>query len=160
MIPGKPTRCPAIRGRRTVSVKPSEVTALVKTVLLPALAVLALSTSAVAEADPAVGGFLSFRSAIRFQNKYFPPVAPTLLRDKRATFFKTKRPISVKACTRVDRPTVICRFSLILNPDAAHRKAHWFPIRCRGKVRSRHRVDNSILGDVRGYKCKTILPEK
>jgi hypothetical protein len=133
---------------------------LVKKVLAPGVAVLALSTSAVAAGDPAVGGFLSFRSASRFQKQYFPPVAPRLLRDKRATFFRTKRPIRVKSCTRVNRPTVICRFSLILNPNAAHRKAHWFPVRCRGKVRSRHRVDNSIVGDVRGYKCKTILPEK
>lgn len=134
---------------------------MVKKVLVPGLAVvLALSSSAAAKDDPAVGGFLSFSSAIRFQKKHFPPVAPTLLRDERATFFKTKRPITVKACTRRNRPTVICRFSLILNPDAAHRKANWFPIRCRGRVRSRHRVDDSILGDVRGYTCRTLLPKK
>ena len=133
---------------------------MVKKVLVAGLAVVALGSSAVAEDDPAVGGFLSFRSAIRFQEQYFPPVAPTLLRDKRATFFETKRPITVKSCARVNRPTVICRFSLILNPNAAHRKAHWSSIRCRGKVRSRHRVDNSILGDVRGYTCRTLLPKK
>ena len=129
-------------------------------VLVVGLAVLALSDPAVAEADPAVGGFLSVKSAIQFQKKYFPSVAPRLLRDRRATFFMTKRPIKVRSCTRVNRATVICRFSLILNPNAAHRKAHWFPIRCGGKVRSRHRVDNSIIGDVRGYRCRTLLPKK
>ena len=129
---------------------------MVKKILVAVMALLALSPSAVAGAGPTVGGFLSFRSAIRFQKRYFPPVAPTLLRDERATFFTTKRPITVKSCARVNRPTVICRFSLTLNPDAAHRRAHWFPIRCRGKVRSRHRVDNSILGDVRGYTCRTV----
>jgi hypothetical protein len=135
-------------------------TAVVKNVFLPGLVALALGTPPVAEASPAVGGFLSFRSAIRFQEKYFPPVAPTLLRDNRARFFWTKRPIEVNSCKRVNRPTVICIFSLILNPDAAHRKAHWFPIRCRGKVRSRQRVDGSIIGDVRNYTCRTIFPKK
>ncbi len=130
---------------------------LVKKVLAAGLAVLALGAPAVAAADPAIGGFLSVKAAIRFQKKYFPPVAPTsLLRDNRATFFKTKRPISVRSCRRVNRATVICRFSLIMTPNAAHRRAHWFPISCRGTVRSRHRVDNSIIGDVRGYKCKTV----
>ena len=130
---------------------------LVKKVLAAGLAVLALGAPAVAAADPAIGGFLSVKAAIRFQKKYFPPVAPrSLLRDNRATFFKTKRPISVKSCRRVNSATVICRFSLIMTPNAAHRRAHWFPIRCRGTVRSRHRVDNSIIGDVRGYKCKTV----
>ena len=133
---------------------------MVKNVFVPGLVALALGAPPVAEADPAVGGFLSFRSAIRFQQKYFPPVAPTLLRDNRARFYSTKRPIVVNSCERVNRPTVICRFSLILNPDAAHRRAHWFPIRCRGKVRSRHRVDGSIIGDVRDYTCRTIFPKK
>ena len=127
------------------------------TVLVAGLAVLALGAPAVAAADPSIGGFLSVKAAIRFQKKYFPPVAPpTLLRDNRATFFKTKRPISVRSCRRVNSATVICRFSLIMNPNAAHRRAHWFPIRCRGTVRSRHRVDTSIIGDVRDYKCKTV----
>ena len=135
-------------------------TAVAKNVFVPGLVALALAAPPVAEADPAVGGFLSFRSAIRFQKKYFPPVAPTLLRDNRARFYSTKRPIEVNSCERVNRPTVICRFSLILNPDAAHRRAHWFPIRCRGKVRSRHRVDGSIIGDVRNYTCRTIFPKK
>jgi hypothetical protein len=148
------------QAKLAVSVEPSEVTALVKKLLVPGLAVLALSAPALAEADPGVGGFLSIKSAIQFQKTYFPSVAPRLLRDNRATFFRTKRPIRVNSCTRVNRATVICRFSLILNPNAAHRKAHWFPIRCRGKVRSRHRVDNSIIGDVRGYKCRTILALK
>ena len=132
---------------------------MVKNVFVPGLVALALGAHPVAEADTAVGGFLSFRSAIRFQQKYFPPVAPTLLRDSRARFYSTKRPIVVNSCERVNRPTVICRFSLILNPDAAHRRAHWFPIRCRGKVRSRHRVDGSIIGDVRNYTCRTIFPK-
>ena len=136
---------------------PDKGARLVKTVLVAGLAVLALGAPAVAAADPAIGGFLSVKAAIRFQKKYFPPVAPpTLLRDNRATFFKTKRPISVRSCRRVNSATVICRFSLIMNPNAAHRRAHWFPIRCRGTVRSRLRVDNSIFGDVRGYKCKTV----
>lgn len=100
---------------------------MVKKVLAAGLAVLALGAPAVAAADPAIGGFLSVKAAIRFQKKYFPPVAPTsLLRDNRATFSKTKRPISVKSCRRVNSATVICRFSLIMTPNAAHRRAHWF----------------------------------
>jgi hypothetical protein len=133
---------------------------MLKNVVVPGLVALALTAPAVAEADPAVGGFLSLTSAIRFQKRYFPPVAPTLLRDNRARFYRTKRPIKVNFCHRVTRPTVVCRFSLILNPDAAHRRAHWFPIRCRGKVRSRHRVDGSIIGDVRNYRCRTIFPKR
>ena len=106
--------------------------------------------------DPPVGGFLSVKDAISFQKKYFPPQAPNLLRDERATFFHTKRPIHVANCRRVARPNVICRFSLVLRPDRAHRKANWFPIKCRGKVRSRHRTDGSIVGDVRNYRCRTM----
>ena len=129
-------------------------------VLVPALAVLALSTSAVAEADPAVGGFLSLRSGDPVSEEVLSSCSADAPEGQSRDFFRTKRPITVKSCTRVNRPTVICRFSLILNPDAAHRRAHWFPIRCRGKVRSRHRVDNSIVGDVRGYRCRTILQRK
>ena len=119
----------------------------------------ALVGPAVASAsEPPIGGFLSVDEAIRFQKQYFPPQAPKLLRDRRATFFHTKRPIWVGRCHRDKRPTVTCRFSLKLLPDKAHRKKNWFPIRCRGRVRARHRTDGSIVGDVRTYRCATILP--
>src|SRR5688572_18530315 len=96
----------------------------------------ALVAPAVASAtDPPVGGFLSVDEAIQFQRQYFPREAPKLLRDRRATFFHTKRPIWVGGCHRINRPTVTCRFSLKLLPDRAHRKKNWFPIRCRGRVR-------------------------
>jgi hypothetical protein len=114
----------------------------------------ALVGPAVASAsDPPIGGLLSFDEAIRFQKQQFPPEAPKLLRNRRATFFHTKRPIWVGGCDRVNRPTVTCRFSLKLRPDRAHRKRNWFPIRCRGRVRARHRTDGSIVGDVRNYRC-------
>jgi hypothetical protein len=105
--------------------------------------------------DSPVGGFLSVDEAIQFQKRYFPRAAPKLLRDRRATFFHTKRPIWVGRCHRVNRPRVTCRFSLKLLPDKAHRKKNWFPIRCRGRVRARHRTDGSIVGDVRTYRCVT-----
>jgi hypothetical protein len=128
--------------------------------VVPAAAVItaALIVPATAHAqDPPIGGFLSKADAVAFQKQYFPPEAPKLLRDRRATFFHTKRPIWVGACRRQARPTVTCRFSLKLVPDRAHRRRNWFPIRCRGWVRSRHRTDGSIVGDVRRYHCRTIL---
>ena len=119
----------------------------------------ALAAPAAAQAgDPPLGGVLRVDDAKRFQKRYFPPEAPKLLRDKRATFFHTKRPIWVGRCRRINRPTVTCRFSLKLLPDEAHRKKNWGPIRCRGWVRSRHRTDGSIVGDVRKYRCRTIEP--
>jgi hypothetical protein len=119
----------------------------------------ALAAPAAAQAGhPRIGGFLPVDAAKRFQKRYFPPEAPKLLRDKRATFFHTKRPIWVGRCRRINRPTVTCRFSLKLLPDKAHRKKHWAPIRCRGRVRSRHRTNGSIVGDVRTYRCRTIEP--
>ena len=114
--------------------------------------------AAASASEPPIGGLLSVDEAIRFQKQYFPPQAPKLLRDRRATFFHTKRPIWVGRCHRDKRPTVTCRFSLKLLPDKAHRKKNWFPIRCRGRVRARHRTDGSIVGDVRTYRCATILP--
>jgi hypothetical protein len=120
--------------------------------------VAALAGPAAAQGDPPIGGFLPVDEAIRFQKRYFPPQAPKLLRDKRATFFHTKRPIWVGKCRRLNRPTVTCRFSLKLLPDKAHRKKNWSPIRCRGWVRARHRTDGSIVGDVRKYHCRNIVP--
>jgi hypothetical protein len=146
-------------GRRQYVLKADgEVVALARRSLLLGLALLVV---AMPSAAPAFGGFLSFGSAIEFQKNYFPPVAPPiLLKDRRGSFFRTKRPITVNKCFRRGRPTVICHFSLGLHPNVAHRRAHWFPIGCHGKVRSRHRVNGSIVGDVRGYVCRTIFPKK
>src|SRR4051812_49836919 len=56
----------------------------------------ALAAPAAAQAgNPRIGGFLPVDAAKRFQKRYFPPEAPKLLRDKRATFFHTKQPIWV-----------------------------------------------------------------
>ena len=128
-----------------------------KVVAVVVLAALVGPAVASASGSPS-GGFLSVDGAIRFQKQYFPREAPKLLRDRRATFFHTKRPIWVGRCHRVKRPTVTCRFSLKLLPNKAHRKKNWLPIRCRGRVRARHRKDGSIVGDVRTYRCATILP--
>ena len=120
--------------------------------------VIALIGGIASAGDPPIGGYLKVREAIQFQKQYFPPQGPRLLRDRRATFFHTKRPIWVGECQRVKRPTVVCRFSLKLIPDKAHREKNWWPIRCRGWVRARHRIDGSIVGDVRRYHCRTIKP--
>jgi hypothetical protein len=125
---------------------------------LAVAAAVALAAPATAAADPTIGGYLSKAGAIAFQKRYFPPEAPKLLRDRRATFFHTRRPIWVGDCARRSRPSVVCRFSLKLVPDRAHRRRNWWPIRCRGRVRARHRTDGSIVGDVRGYRCRTVKP--
>jgi hypothetical protein len=144
--------------RRRVSKSQRELcSSAVRAVALVIVAALAAPAAAQA-GHPRIGGFLPVDAAKRFQKRYFPPEAPKLLRDKRATFFHTKRPIWVGRCRRINRPTVTCRFSLKLLPDKAHRKKHWAPIRCRGRVRSRHRTNGSIVGDVRNYRCRTIAP--
>jgi hypothetical protein len=124
---------------------------------------LGVPATAVGQTDPDnppdVNGHITKKEARVFQRQYFPKVAPTLLlKDKRANFFFARR-VSINKTVRVNPYTVDTRFNIVLHPDKAHRRAHWFPIRCKGWNRAQRLVKGNIGGSVRDYVCKTILPK-
>jgi hypothetical protein len=127
---------------------------------LIAAAVLAtaLLGGSVARADAAP---LSKPEARAFLMRAFPPAAPSaLLRDERAKFYSTERLSLARArrCAQRNPVTVACRFRARLVPDAAHRKRHWWPITCHGKVQAQRLRDGSLQGSPRDYVCRTVRP--
>jgi hypothetical protein len=102
---------------------------------------------------------LSKHEARAFLMRAFSPAAPrALLRDERADFFTTSWlwVQSARRCGRRDAATVACRFRARLVPDAAHRKRHWWPISCHGKVQARRLRDGRLQGSPRDYVCRTV----
>lgn len=88
--------------------------------------------------------------------------ARVMLKDERAEFFSVKSLIvePARRCERINAATVSCSFRARLDPDAAHKKAHWFPIRCRGAVKAEKLEDGRLKGTMRDYVCRTVLPKK
>jgi hypothetical protein len=83
-----------------------------------------------------------------------------MLRDERARFFRTQRLWVERAasCERRSNVEVTCRFAARLVPDAAHRRANWWPISCRGSVAVGLLKDGRLIGSQRNYVCRTIRP--
>lgn len=131
------------------------------------LAALTLGLAPAASAqDPSgnghvVSGPLSKKDAHDFIKRQLPDEAPRLLlKDDRADFYSTasvhvQRP---RLCDRLSRSLVNCTFRVRLRPDKAHRKANWWPIKCRGENLVA-RLDNGGLGgDTGHYVCVTVKP--
>lgn len=108
-----------------------------------------------------VSGHLTKAEAHDFTRKQLPPQAPELLlKDERADFFHTSwiHVQQARRCDRQDTSTVTCRYKLRLRPDRAHRKAHWFPIRCNGSLKVVSLSNGGLGGDLGNYRCVTKLP--
>lgn len=123
-----------------------------------AAVVATLAAVPAAAEGAAIAGTLSRHEARSFVRTELPAQAPKLLLgDKRANFFHT-RSINILGSRRINRSEITVRYRLRMVPDKAHREAHWFPIRCQGKVWVGKRSDRSLIGQIKDYKCVTILP--
>lgn len=83
-----------------------------------------------------------------------------MLRDERASFFRTTR-LWVQPARRCDRRSAVavsCRVVARLVPDAEHRRRNWWPISCRGTVLVGRLDDGRLKGSQRGYVCRTVRP--
>lgn len=129
-----------------------------KTKLITGALLLALATPAAAQATP----LLTKKDARKFIQVALPPSAPyVLLKDSRSSFFHTTA-LSVQPahrCRRLARNRVSCRFRLRMEPDRAHRLAHWFPIACLGATEAIKPDDGNTFGEMRNYKCRTVIPK-
>lgn len=113
---------------------------------------------AVAEGQVTVTGKLSHREARTTVRRALPPQAPELLLgDKRASFFHTSS-IRILGSRRTNRSEVTVRYRLRMIPDKAHREAHWFPIRCQGKIWIGKLSTGNLIGEIRNYKCVSVIP--
>ena len=106
-------------------------------------------------------GKITKREARAFIITNLPEAAPgDMLKDDRAGWFTTAK-LRVEKARRCDRETasiVSCRFVLRMDPDAVHREAGWFPIRCRGSEAVASLSDGGQGGEITGYTCVTIHP--
>lgn len=132
--------------------------------IAPLTIALTLAGGGIATAQgQVVAGDLSKKDARGFIKRQLGErdVSRVLLGDERAAFFSPRavRVEKAKNCQRFDRSTVTCRFHLRLKPDKAHRKANWFPIRCKGAVKALRLSDGGIGGDMGDYKCVTVIPK-
>jgi hypothetical protein len=126
--------------------------------LVAAVTVATLAVPATSEAQ-VVQGLLTRKEARTSVLRALPSQAPELLlKDERAEFFKTSS-ISVDRMRRIDRSQIRVHYKLTMRPDTAHRKAHWFPIRCRGWVLIAKLTTGKLGGDIKNYKCVTVLPK-
>jgi hypothetical protein len=123
------------------------------------LSLLAAPTAALAQNTPVdTHGHLSVKEALHFQRTVFPKVAPAaLLRDSRAYFFHARKPL-LSYPYKPNSYTVRTHFLIKLVPDRAHRRKHWYPIRCHGVNIAQRTKGGGIKGDIGHYKCVTILP--
>ena len=127
-----------------------------KGVVAVALAVALLGL--VPTADAAV---VTKREARAFLVRAVPPSAPrVMLRDLRATFFRTARlwVEPARRCRRRAATAVSCRYRARLVPDAEHRQRNWWPISCRGVVLVVRRARGRLQGRQRDYVCRTVRP--
>ncbi len=124
--------------------------------------VIAIAISAVlvgVSAPSADAAFVGKRAARAYLLKAMPKGAPrVMLRDERGRFFRTQK-LWVEpsaGCDRESAVAVSCRFVARLVPDAAHRRANWWPISCRGSVQVGLLRDGRLTGSQRDYACRTI----
>ena len=110
-------------------------------------------------AASAEGAYVAKRAARDYLRHAIPPAAPrVLLGDERAGFFRTQK-LWIEAarnCRRDSAVAVVCRMSVRLVPDAAHRARNWWPIRCRGEVLVSMRSDGKLAGDQLDYVCRSV----
>lgn len=125
---------------------------------LTAAATIAVLAGASTPADAA---YVGKRAARAYLVDAVPKGAPrVMLRDERARFFRTERlwVESSRSCRRHSDVAVSCRFVARLVPDAAHRRANWWPISCRGSIEVGLLRDGRLTGSQRDYVCRTIRP--
>ena len=110
-------------------------------------------------APAADAAFVGKRAARIYVLHNVPRGAPrVMLGDERAAFFRTERLWVQRAerCHRRSAVEVSCRIVARLVPDAAHRRANWSPITCRGGVLVGRLNDGRLRGSQLDYVCRTV----
>jgi hypothetical protein len=110
-------------------------------------------------APAADAAFVGKRAARVYVLHNVPRGAPrVMLGDERAAFFRTERLWVQRAerCHRRSAVEVSCRIVARLVPDAAHRRANWSPITCRGGVLVGRLDDGRLRGSQLDYVCRTV----
>lgn len=125
------------------------------------VAVVSATVLVCVSAPAAEAAFVGKAAARTYVLKNVPAGAPrVMLDDERAGFFRADRLWVQRAerCRRRSAIAVSCRIVVRLVPDAEHRGANWWPIRCRGSVLVGLLDDGRLKGSQLDYVCRTVRP--